>query len=108
MNTSKPSLSARFAMEPITSSASNPFTMRTGRSSAWQSSHNGSSESMISCGVSDLVPLYSGNISCLNVPPGGSKAIAIWVGFSLSISSRIYLVNPKRMDMSAPFELIMG
>ena len=35
-----------------------------------------SSESMMSCGVSERVPLYSGYISCLNVPPGGSNATA--------------------------------
>ena len=41
-------------------------------------------------------------------PPGGSNAIARCVGFSFSMSSSMYLVNPNRMDMSAPLELIIG
>ena len=63
-------------MEPMTSSASKPGTMRVAMFMAAQSSRNGSSESMTSCGVSALVALYSGNISFLNVPPGGSNATA--------------------------------
>ena len=72
------------------------------------SSVSGSSASMISCGVGGRVPLYAGNISLRKVPPGGSKATARWVGCSRSMSSSRYLVNPYRIDMSAPLELTIG
>ena len=92
----------------MTSSASNPGTISTGIFNALQIPERGSRASMTSCGVAALVALYSGYMTFRNVPPGGSNATARYSGCSLFISSRMYLVNPKRMDMSAPFELIMG
>ena len=41
-------------------------------------------------------------------PPGGSNITARWVGCARAISSSRYLVNPNRIEVSSPFELIMG
>ena len=95
-------------MEPITSSASKPRSIRTGTRKACSSSVSGSSASMIGWGVGGRVPLYSGNISLRKVPPGGSKATARCVGLRRSSSSSRYFVKPKRMEVSIPFELIIG
>ena len=108
MYTSIPSRALRRAIEPMTSSASNPRIISTGMFIACTSSVRGSSASMMSCGVGGRVPLYSGYSSLRKVPPGGSNATARCVGFSRSTISSRYFVNPYRMDMSAPFELIIG
>ena len=106
--TSKPSPAERRAIDPITSSASKPGIISTGIFIARTISDSGSSASMMSCGVSGRLALYSGYISFLNVPPGGSKATARCVGFSRSIISSRYLVKPNNMDVSIPFELTIG
>ena len=108
MYTSNPSPAERSAIEPMTSSASNPGIISTGMFMALTISVNGSSASMTSCGVSGLLALYSGYISLRKVPPGGSKATARCVGFSLSTSSSRYLVNPNKMEVSIPLELTIG
>ena len=64
--------------------------------------------SMISSGVASRFALYSGKISDLNEPPGGSNTTAKCVGFSTLITSKIAFVNPNTAEVFTPFELILG
>ena len=62
----------------------------------------------ISSGISSRCALYSAYCSFLILPPGASKTIAMCVGFSFLITSRIVMVTPKTADVFIPFELILG
>ena len=62
----------------------------------------------ISSGVSSRCALYSGYTSWRKVPPLGSKATAMCVGFSFCrISSKVF-TNPKIADVFCFFEFMRG
>ena len=63
---------------------------------------------VMSSGCASLFALYSGNSLCLNVPPLGSNATAICVGFCFLRMSQSYLTNPVIAEVFMPLEFIKG
>ena len=62
----------------------------------------------ISSGISSRWALYSVYCSFLMLPPGASKTIAMCVGFSFLMTSKMVIVTPKTAEVFIPFELILG